>query len=146
MSVKLSYSTLVGMNYYDMMSFLASDYNVSETVADRISTIATTSNVQHMLDNLRHRDEERADCIRLIEYMENVVENCVRKRLVGLFENVSVICDHLHEKPFDCFFPNTVGLSRNVVTQIIFKTKKDLNQFKIQHPELYTSLVKRCER
>jgi len=139
MSVKLSYCTLVGMNYYDYMTFLSSEYNISDVMADRIGSIATTDNVTHLIKN-------NEDVFHLCNFMESVVEKCVRKSLVGLFENVSVVCDHLHEQPFNCFFPYTVGLSRNVVTQINFKTNNDLNLFKLHYPELYSSLVKRCER
>lgn len=139
MSVKLSYCTLVGLNYYDYMTFLSSEYNISDVMSDRIGSIATTDNVKPLIKN-------NEDVFELCNFMESVVENCVRKRLVGLFDRAKVVCDHLHEQPFDCFFPYTVGLSRNVVTQIVFENSEDLNLFKLKEPELYMSLVERCER
>ena len=139
MSVKLSYAMLVNMRYDDMVLHLATYYNLNKVTIDRISTIATTSNVK----NLIHNDKEVRD---LCDFMETVVRKFVRKKIVGSFKDVEVECDKLHIEPFNTFFPFEIGLSRNVVTQVRFQTNEDLNRFKLKEPKLYNSLVKRCER
>lgn len=146
MSGKLSYAMLVNMRYDDMMLYMAVNYKLSKDATDRISTIATTSNIRSMLHNLRHEDDEKFEVIKLMDFMETVVSKFIRQKVLSEFKKAHIECDKLHIEPFNCFFPFEVGLSRNVVTQVKFETTEDLNLFKIKEPKLYDALLKRSER
>jgi hypothetical protein len=146
MGCKLSYAMLVDMHYADMMRYVAVNYNLSKVVTERIIAIATTSNTRSMLHNLRPEDDEKLEVNKLMDFMENVVSEFIRQKVLGEFKQAHLECDKLHIEPFNCFFPFEVGLSRNVVTKVKFETAEDLNLFKLKEPILYDALLKRSER
>lgn len=136
----LIYGISFQVTYNDIFTYIikkcpVDTYNIGEVAL--LMVLPNISKCEMAKENKEH-------CKNICDYIQKNIVNYIVREFLGCDVNdINIECDCIYTDPFNCFFPNEIGMSRQVSCKIWFNDITQRNRLKLKNPKAYNCIVER---